>query len=180
MKKPLVILGSGPTLFDDMKSLNLDLDKCSLMAVKRTAYMIDHRFDYWDYWAGVHHQWMQDRADRVSKKTRMYHPRNCPINNPGGTSGLFAARVGMWLGYEHIILAGIPLTNEPNIFKPDREVVYNDRPTRSVWKKFHPEMVGRVFSQSGWTREILGAFPAEKLKDVYPPQKEKIVSVWDD
>lgn len=83
-----------------------------------------------------------------------------------GSSGLNAARVAVKLGYEEIILCGIPLDDSPHIGEPHwqhcnftREVAGtagNDE--NRFWAQARKnEFEGRVKSMSGRTREWLGS-----------------------
>lgn len=83
-----------------------------------------------------------------------------------GTSGLGAVLVGVGLGYEHIVLCGLPLDNTPHNGEPhwrrcnfEREAAPNvatginphwARAMRTVFR-------GKVKSMSGRTRDWLGA-----------------------
>jgi hypothetical protein len=77
----------------------------------------------------------------------------------GGTSGLFAAFVGLLLGYERIVLAGIPMDGGPHFFDPPWQVT--ETAARHIvlqWDQARDDFFeGRVKSLSGRTREWLGA-----------------------
>lgn len=76
-----------------------------------------------------------------------------------GTSSLFGVRVALALGYERVILAGVPMTGEPRFFDPPHAPITwdhaNDRPPWMLAAT--QEFAGRVTSVSGWTRELLGS-----------------------
>jgi hypothetical protein len=84
---------------------------------------------------------------------------------PGhGTSGLNAVYTGLWLGYDRIILCGVPLDNSGHFFEPDwvtsnfqNEVADTDRGPRYWEQAARKVFDGRVKSMSGRTRELLGA-----------------------
>lgn len=83
---------------------------------------------------------------------------------PGhGTSSLNACYVGLLMGYERIILCGVPLDDSGHYFDPPWQITHFSRSPRSVDNKVRywsnaAERVfgGRVKSMSGRTREILG------------------------
>lgn len=77
----------------------------------------------------------------------------------GGTSGLFACFLGMLLGYDEIVLAGVPMTGSGHYFDPPwYGSNFADKPTQLVWKWAALNVFeGRVKSLSGWTRDLLGA-----------------------
>lgn len=75
-----------------------------------------------------------------------------------GTSGLFACFVGLLLGYNEILLAGIPMTGSGHYFDPFwYGSEFQDRANELVWKQARDQFFeGRVKSLSGKTREWLG------------------------
>jgi hypothetical protein len=76
--------------------------------------------------------------------------------HPGRTSsGYFAMQVALHLGYDRIILCGVPMTQEAG------HVVRNRpwdqvRHFTQVWVDHRVELAVHVKSMSGWTRELLG------------------------
>lgn len=81
------------------------------------------------------------------------------LDNVGGTSGLFACFVGLMLGYERIVLAGVPMTNDGHYFDPPHYGTdFEDRAITIVWEEARDLIFGgRVKSLSGRTRDWLGA-----------------------
>lgn len=72
-----------------------------------------------------------------------------------GSSGLLCVTVAMYLGYEKIILCGVPLDKQAAHY--DDDAVWMDAPRyRHAWVKHKEFMLGKVKSPSGWTRAILG------------------------
>lgn len=87
------------------------------------------------------------------------------LSDTEGSSGLQAVWVGkQHLGYDRIILAGIPMTNEPRV-SPN---TYNKGTYKSgffhIWVKYKNVLKPFVRSMSGNTREILG-YPAKDFFD---------------
>ena len=74
----------------------------------------------------------------------------------GGTSGLLAVHVALGLGYDNIILAGIPMDNDSRFYDPPGPKSYGAESNRDWWIKSLPLMNGKVRSCSGWTRSLLG------------------------
>lgn len=75
-----------------------------------------------------------------------------------GSSGLVAAMVGMGLGYEKVILCGVPLSNGAHFTDPRPSNFVNEAPDdRIEWLRDNV-FDGRVKSMSGRSGEILG-FP---------------------
>jgi hypothetical protein len=89
--------------------------------------------------------------------------------NGGGSSSLFATRIALELGYERVVLAGVPLVGDTTICDADgSEKVEEPSATgfaiyRGGWEKVHDEIADNVRSMSGWTRETFGEPTAEWL-----------------
>jgi hypothetical protein len=86
----------------------------------------------------------------------------------GGTSGLLACVVALGLGYDEIVLCGIPIDNSGHFWEQtgdktnfQREIVNSSGQIRGDGRRFWTnrlkEFDGRVKSMSGNTRLILGA-----------------------
>jgi hypothetical protein len=115
------------------------------------------------------------KARRVEYVREFDGPRNTHSCNKGAkwywplgghaTSGLGAALVGVGLGYEKIILCGIPLTDGPHNGEPPwRKTRFTNEAADSAdgmnrhWRNARDYAFrGRVKSMSGRTREWLGA-----------------------
>lgn len=84
------------------------------------------------------------------------------MNNPGAYSGLFAAQVGLCLGYQQIILCGVPQDDSGRFFDPPwvtKLTHGSDQTSKRSFKQTvqsNPEFKRCVRSMSGWTRELLG------------------------
>lgn len=81
------------------------------------------------------------------------------VQNVGGTSGLFAPLVGLMLGYNEIVLAGVPMDNGGHYFDPPWVPTDNvDKAVTQVWRWARDNVfAGRVKSLSGNTMNWLGA-----------------------
>jgi hypothetical protein len=78
----------------------------------------------------------------------------------GGTSGLFAVMVGLALGYEKIILAGVPMDGSGHLYDPPgtESTQFTQDWLETEWKKISAVYFNdRVRSLSGRTRDWLGA-----------------------
>lgn len=74
-----------------------------------------------------------------------------------GSSGLLAITVALALGYQKIILCGVPLDKKAgHYFSPDEPWMDGPR-YRHAWIKHKGDMEGRVKSMGGWTQSLLGA-----------------------
>jgi len=74
-----------------------------------------------------------------------------------GTSALFATRVALALGYEEVVLCGVPLDETGRYYSApwDKGVSLNVVDMKE-WEEYVPVFEGRVKSMSGRTRELLG------------------------
>lgn len=73
----------------------------------------------------------------------------CPYEGPSGSSSIVGTLVALQLGYEKIILCGIPLTG--NAFEGNPYEAF-----RPGWEYHKDKFVDKVRSMSGWTAELLG------------------------
>ena len=76
----------------------------------------------------------------------------------GGSSGLLAVKIARELGFNRIILCGVPMTVQGGHFRRHQRWVsaFGFRP---AWERHAAELRPYVRSMSGWTREIFGAPP---------------------
>ena len=81
-----------------------------------------------------------------------------------GTSALFATLIAVVLGYNPVILAGVPLDNTGNFYHPPEYMInyWENGSSHDKWLEYRPLLLNRVFSLSGFTREILGEPPGCK------------------
>jgi hypothetical protein len=71
-------------------------------------------------------------------------------------SGLFAVKCAFEEGFEEVILCGVPMTDTPYFW--GNKLHYKILPYRKGWEKHIDKLKGRVYSQSGWTKELSGKF----------------------
>lgn len=75
---------------------------------------------------------------------------------PYGNSGINAVLVGLGLGYNEIVVCGIPLDGSGWFFSPPwEESGYNNNYELDAWMSNIVNFSGRVRSMSGRTKEIL-------------------------
>lgn len=79
-----------------------------------------------------------------------------------GSSGLFAAKVAIDLGFDRLVLCGIPLEKEKG--RIDGKDHWNGAYSfRQGFLEAIPTLAGRARSMSGWTQVILGTPTSEWL-----------------
>lgn len=88
---------------------------------------------------------------------------NWAISNVGGTSGLFAVKIALVMGYMKIILCGIPMDCSGHYFDPvdselNQAAQFKDKSVLSPWRDAAQvdEFRERVRSMSGRTAGFLG------------------------
>jgi len=166
---PLLILGGGRTVWEDFDKVRPW--KGETMAVNDIGAHFHERIRHW---VTLHPEYLQ--GWRTYREKHLYG-QGVPamtlsnkdkgagvdvvwsVDNVGGTSGLFAAFIGLMLGYDEIVLAGIPMDNTGHYFDaPWYRTDNEDRAVNSVWRQARDNIfAGRVKSLSGNTREWLGA-----------------------
>jgi hypothetical protein len=78
-----------------------------------------------------------------------------------GSSGLFAVEIALSLGYERLILCGIPLEGTKTLQEKGEETrVRTNKPFvdtfRPAWVRHYDTMKPHVRSMSGWTEKMFG------------------------
>lgn len=68
---------------------------------------------------------------------------------------MFAVEVALMLGYDRVVLAGVPIVDVPNVFHPENPGTYATD-YKQAWQDKAPSWRGMVRSMSGNTMELLG------------------------
>jgi hypothetical protein len=171
--KRAIVLGGASGVWDELKALGNVAENAAIIAINDSGYAYSGKIDYWvtlhpEKFAG----WRQKRIyngynmDFVSvghnstniKPENMDKGMNEYVNGKlwHGSSGLFAVKVAFEQGFDDVILCGVPMNGDVNIHRGESWKQFND--FRNGWEEALPELKGRVYSQSGWTRELLGKF----------------------
>lgn len=182
MAKRCLILGSANCLSDDIKAA-LDLSEFDGVIACKGAGL---------YWKGELDAWVSLHPDRMAKETEVRRARGYPPaariyghkmaegvthalpykfegQNASGSSGLFGCKVAIELGFDRLVLCGIPL--ERGQGRIDGKETWNgSRTFKDGFKEALPALAGRARSMSGWTRLLLGAPTLEWLD--YQPTRE--------
>jgi hypothetical protein len=183
-KGQLIITGSSECLWSDyLKAIDLT-EKEDLMCVNLSAICFHHRRI--NHLVTLHHGTMKNfyAAAMIQRTEREEYPRQrrkavinkkfkkilthsisgnskvdlvWDIGNPGGTSGLFATQIALALGYEKIILCGIPINNTRRFYdSPNHKFKYEGISQQEPWQIANKKFDNRVRSMSGKTAELLG------------------------
>lgn len=176
-KKPrysgnLLILGGARCVWDDLSQVDQSKDyhaMCVNDIVMHYPYDVHHAYSNDDK---MLHNWVAARRPRYNmEQTFPILKHTCQKGEgyivwpfPGhGSSGLNAVYVGLALGYEKIILCGVPLDNSGHYFDPlwiktkfEREVPEKDAGIR-YWSNARDNIFqGKVISMSGRIKDLLG------------------------
>lgn len=82
-------------------------------------------------------------------------PYRWPEMKTSGSSGLYATKIALELGFDRVVLCGVPLTNEAHYF--DSKAWKQANSFKEAWLAVKDaRLLGRVKSFSGWTAEQLG------------------------
>lgn len=170
-----ICLGGSSTAWADLEAARALAPNATIVACNHSARDIP---GFLAHWVTMHPEllpmWMDERRSHGrpdagqlwAAKHRIVPPQLVPhvrgIKSPGGSSGLLCVAVALHLGFEHIILAGIPMeANGKHYNKPMRWM--EARQYLPAWSRMLPEMAGRVKSFGGETAKLLGQPTAEWL-----------------
>ena len=78
-----------------------------------------------------------------------------PIHADGATSGLNAVIISLLIGFDPIVLAGIPVSDDPKLNGEMGRI--SAETMQKEWMIFSRFFGGKVRSLSGWTRDTFGA-----------------------
>ncbi len=170
-KGNLIILGGSRCVWDDWLRLRDAGFSGSLMAVNDIGQWIDGL----NHWVSLHpanlRHWIE------LKRLHAMHSHNClthtqepyegirvawQIQPYGEQSGLFAIQVGLLLGFDRIMVCGIPMDHSGHFFDPpwtDGVGEHDDKCVKHSWRQtidMNPIYKRSVRSMSGWTKEIFG------------------------
>lgn len=167
----LIVLGGARCVWDDYGEAEKLGIKADLMVVNDIGLYLQKPFQHWvslhpDHlvlWRKLKSQ-HGETVNCLSHSNKLHHEHviNWHIHNAGGYSGLFAAQVALALGYEQIILCGVPQDNSGRFFDPPwvKDLTHgSDMTSKRAFKQAiqgNPELRRCVRSMSGWTKELFG------------------------
>lgn len=168
---PLIIAGGGRCVWDDLSQIDQSKEwdvMCINDILMHFPSQVTHAYSNDDRWLK---RWLSARRPRYTQNHKKPVLHTCqkgegmvvwPI--PGhGSSGLNAIYVGLALGYEEIVLCGIPLDDSGHYFDPPwiktnfvREIGIRNGEIK-YWANAKEHIFqDKVRSISGRTRELLG------------------------
>ena len=176
-KGPLLIIGCGRGVWEDLHQIDHDHWKGDKMVVKDIgAYYyrpIDHWFtrypEHLPGWVG-HYQRRMEKAGKTLKSFLRHAQKEGPSVDHVWRfegmashlcSGLRAIVVGLALGYDEVVLAGIPKDNSGHFYSSPYEDYFGNHSEERFGEEVMQHMDrlfrGRVSSLSGNTKKWLGA-----------------------
>jgi hypothetical protein len=164
MGKKIIICGSGECLFDDLarNHANAFPHTMDVACINHTALYYPYFFEHWISWhsnifAGIREFVKGNPTIHSSKEDTLVHR---VWGFPGfecSDSGLFAVKICLALGYDRIILCGIPMDNSRKFYEAyGTENGHAADNIQDIWKKEIPSFKDCVRSMSGNTRAMLG------------------------
>ncbi len=175
-----LVVGSAACIWDDVKAAKELCSFDAVCCVKRAGIAWPDRFDVW---ATLHPEFMDDyearrKAAGLPDGYEIVAPKPSEVGmhgskgniarrvsylfpemNASAGSGIYGAKVMVDAGYR-VILAGIPMTNEPHFMKHELWGTAAWGGLGSFLDGFNksvPYLIGKVRSMSGRTKEILGS-----------------------
>lgn len=178
--KRCIVVASGHCVWDDLDRLGVHGDQnngwetiCVNDMMQYYPGVVNHGFTnqyrWLPHWVGGRRETINgfkvvDKWGRIGLTHSM---SNAQVNWPWpghGTSALGAVYTALALGYDKIVLCGVPLDNSHHFFEPpwctsnfDNEVGVDPAGKMRYWKdSMRKWFGGRVFAMSGRTRDLLG------------------------
>ena len=174
MKRALV-LGDAASVFEEIEAA---LDLAEVDAVAACNNMIVNWNGHLDYavtlhpeacrdWVGIVEALRLREAAGLNRPETWAHAPSAGIDrwtkHWRGSSGLHAVTALLEIGFDRIVLAGVPLSESDGHFY-DRRPWHAAPSFRSGWLAHVSEIRTRVRSMSGWTAELLGRPSVEWLR----------------
>ena len=159
----LLIIGSETSVYDDLERYD-HLHVGDRMLVDEIIISYPNQVEHIAS-LSVSRLWFWMKARPVDFKGEVHcgirgggFPENVwPFENEPKGSDLFAVIIALLMGYDSIVLAGVPVTNAPNIVGKPIEPQAMIR--REQWEFLAQIWGDRVTSLSGWTFAQFGAPP---------------------
>jgi hypothetical protein len=172
-----LVLGGGPSVWNDV-------DAAKALGSFHGAVACNDAGTDWkgelDALVTLHpnkmHIWRSKREARGYPPAKVYiahqegagvdriEPYRWPEMNTSGSSGLYAVKIAMELGFDRIVLCGVSLTTDGHYFDSKAWKHRLVESYRAAWLSvMHVHLIGKVKSFSGWTAEQLGTPDARWL-----------------
>lgn len=165
------MVGAGRTLWDDLRAVRGVLEQgAAVLAVNHSIlffegtieHAVSHHADSLPHLVALRRLARRGAAIAHSTKAAPGIDRVWPKVYRIGDSGLLAARIAVALGFARVVLAGVPMDERGHFYEdpggatPPAPSAFKFGRHRKAWETYRAELVGRVVSMSGWTRQLLG------------------------
>jgi len=166
----LLIIGSASCVWEDLRRYD-PLHNGDRMAINN---MMAHYVGRLDHGVTIHYDWLPGWGFRQaylashvpwepmathSGVKRSWVKYAWPLKRDGGTSGLFGVLIALLMGYQKIVLAGMPCDDSPNFCDSPygKHAQYGRETVHREWLSARDAVFkGRVKSLSGNTAKWLG------------------------
>jgi hypothetical protein len=167
----VIVLGSAPCWREDLEAAREYAPDWPVLAVNGVGTLY---LEPITAWCSIHGndlvKWMRLREERggngdyaaygnFSDKQEDGGAIRWNRPNAGGSSGLHGVELALEIGYERVLLCGMPLEGQERVRSLDGIAVEGVCPYKSYhdgWQRLLPKLDGCVKSMSGWTQKLLG------------------------
>lgn len=163
--KIAAIIGGAASVWKDWQDLQAISEVDAIIAVNHVGMRF---YGEINHWVSLHSEFMPDwlaaRAARgLNTPEGIWFPEdglnpNIPhrtVKDWGGSSGLMAVTVALELGFDKIILCGVPIEDSAAHFLYQEDWQGAKR-YQQAWQRHVAELAGKVRSMDGWTSQFLG------------------------
>lgn len=168
----LIILGCGRNVWKELEEIKalIGHKKFSIMCINDTAFQLIGDFSHavslhLEFLPAIKHLRPLRSLGHFFTHSAKHeegvdHVWNIP--NVGGTSSLFGCKIAILMGYEKIIMCGVPLDGAGHYYDPefsDPQNNYNNTEQKIVWIQFRQTGTtakGCIRSMSGRTKDVFG------------------------
>lgn len=170
-----VVMGCGRCVWDDLARFDPDREKADVIAInnmilhwqRRVHHGVSLHSEEPNLWRALR-PFYQCETSHVVTHSWKNHEKPWPYSecdytwdlelSKGGSSGLLAVMIGLALGYDRIILAGVPMDGSGHFYDPQDVITrqFTGSNIKLEWHWATKYFQGRVKSLSGQTREWLG------------------------
>jgi hypothetical protein len=166
----LIILGTAENMWEDFEEANKKFPGADLMMLNLAPCFfrpqIEFKKIYIHHWVSLHPEFFELSdcyllSGMVIRHSTIKTPRVDYVWDvkQEGSTGAFATRIALAMGYEKVILCGIPMDGRKHIYDmPGTKLDWAEQDhCRESWIfSKENEFAGRVTSMSGWTKGLLG------------------------
>lgn len=170
--KKVIVLGSGINAYAEFDQAREAFPGADIMAVNNSLIGLEFQIRTnkikIEHWVSAHPEhfyfgdiWMKDLTINHSDKAypKVHHVWPQPVNCDG-SSGLMAVKIALMLGYEKIVIAGIPLDDNRRFYDHQNTVYHMADPSVfQSWMDFVHAIEGercKICSMGGKTQQIFG------------------------